>query len=251
MNERRYFAVQQAERTADIYIFGDITTFRWAEGDVSAMSLAQQIEGLDVDRINVRIDSYGGSVSEGWAIYNTLIKHPAKVVTYADGFVASAALYPFMAGDERIASNLSAFYFHEVMTCAEGYAKDLRAAADMAETMTEIGVNAFTERAGMSEAEVRELMAAETWLTPAQALEKGIATSITATESGGTVQSARRAVMARIGQTVPGGNGIRIESLAVPTEMMRQLEDDLARHPLPPTPAPEQRNSILEMFSNF
>lgn len=231
MNERRFFAVQQAERTADIYIFGDITPFRWAEGDVSAMSLAQQIEGLDVDRINVRIDSYGGSVSEGWAIYNTLINHPAKVVTYADGFVASAALYPFMAGEERIASNLSAFYFHEVMSWAEGYAKDLRAAADMAETMTEIGVNAFVERAGMSEEEVRELMAAETWLTPAQALEKGIATGILAEKIGGAVQDAKQLILSRVLQASPP-----------------------AQTPPPSPPAPPEqkaRNHILSMFQNF
>lgn len=228
MSERRFFAVQQAGREADIYIFGDITTFRWAEGDVSAMSLAQQIEGLDVDRLNVHIDSYGGSVSEGWAIYNTLIKHPAKVVTYADGFVASAALYPFMAGGERLASSLSAFYFHEVMTGAEGYARDLRAAADMADLMTGIGMGAFTERAGLSEDEVRQMMAAETWLTPAQAMEKGIATGILAEKSSGVVQGAKQAIMARVMQAAPP-----------------------AQPPEPPAPAEPKRNTILTMFNNF
>ena len=105
----RYFAIQQAERTADIYIFGDIVPFAFFEGDVSAHSIVQQIQELDVDTIRVHIDSYGGAVSEGWAIYNALREHPAKIVTFGDGFVASAALYPFMAGDERYASNLSAY----------------------------------------------------------------------------------------------------------------------------------------------
>ena len=167
----RYFAIQQAERTADVYIFGDIVPFAWFDGDVSAHSIVQQIQELDVDTIRVHIDSYGGAVSEGWAIYNALREHPAKIVTYGDGFVASAALYPFMAGDERYASNLSAYFFHQVMTGASGYASDLRAAADEADVLTQIGMAAFTERAGMAEEEVRQLMENETWLSPQQALE--------------------------------------------------------------------------------
>lgn len=195
---KNYFAIQQAGRKADIYIFGDIVPYEFWEGDVSAYGLRQQIEALDVDEIDVHIDSYGGAVSEGWAIYNTLRAHPAKIVTYGDGFVASAALYPFMAGDERYASNLSAYFFHEVMTGASGYAKDLYAAAAEAELLTEIGTKAFTERAGMAEEDVRELMAAETWLTPEQALERGIATAIVADESPKYQQSAKRAFIQKM-----------------------------------------------------
>ncbi len=197
---KTYFAIQQAERKADIYIFGDIVPFEWFPGDVSAYGLQQQIEQLDVDEIAVHIDSYGGAVSEGWAIYNTLRKHPAKIVTYGDGFVASAALYPFMAGDERVASNLSAYYLHEVVTGAYGYAKDLRAAANEAELFTEIGTKAFTERTVMTEEEVRELMAEETWLTPEEALEKGIATSIVSDELPKYAQAAKRDFMQRMMQ---------------------------------------------------
>lgn len=227
---KRFFAVQQADRQADIYIFGDITPYRWVENDVSAMSLAQQIKGLDVDQINVHIDSYGGAVSEGWAIYNTLLQHPAKVVTYADGFVASAALYPFMAGDQRVASTLSAFYFHEVMTGAEGYAKDLRAAADMAEFMTDVGLNAFTERAGMGADEVRQMMAAETWLDAWTALEKGLVTMVEQDAGMKFAQSAKQAVMARFVQNAPPAGD----------------------PPSPPPPEDKPKsNTILQMFKNF
>ena len=89
MKNRKFYAIQQAERVADLYIFGDIVPFALFDGDVSAHSIEQQIKDLDVDEIRVHIDSYGGSVSEGWAIYNALRQHPAKVVSYGDGFVAS------------------------------------------------------------------------------------------------------------------------------------------------------------------
>ena len=84
------------------------------------------------------------------------------------------------------------------MTGASGYAKDLYAAAAEAELLTEIGTKAFTERAGMTEEDVRELMAAETWLTPEQALERGIATAIVADESPKYQQSAKRAFIQKM-----------------------------------------------------
>ena len=198
MKNRKFYAIQQSDRAADLYIFGDIVPFVLFDGDVSAHSLVQQIKDLDVDEIRVHIDSYGGSVSEGWAIYNALRQHQAKIVAYGDGFVASAALFPFLAGDERIASSLSAYYFHQVMISASGYADDLRAAADEAEKMTEIGINAFVERTGMDADQVRQLMQAETWMTPAQALDCGLATSITTDGALPIAQDAKRAVMQRV-----------------------------------------------------
>ena len=195
---KQYYAIQQAQREADIYIFGDIVPFEFFEGDVSAHGITQQIKDLDVDQINVHIDSYGGAVSEGWAIYNALKNHPAKVVTYGDGFVASAALYPFMAGDERFASNLSAYYFHQVWVSASGYADELRAAANEAELMTEVGLNAFTDNTGMTADEVRELQKSETWLTPSEALERGIATAILADTAPKHAQDAKRQILQRV-----------------------------------------------------
>lgn len=194
----QYCAIQRAENTADIFIFGDITRYPYApDGEASAASVAQQLRDLDVEQINVHIDSYGGSVSEGWGIYNVLRAHKAAVTTYADGFVASAALYPFLAGDKRVAGSVSAFFLHRVMTGADGYSDDLRAAADMAEKMTEIGVNAFVERAGMSRETVLRLMDGETWLTPLEALDYGIATAMERSRDEPVSQSVKRQIIQR------------------------------------------------------
>lgn len=182
MKNAPYFAIQQAGREASVQIYGDITPYPCFESDVSALRIAEQIAQIDADVIHVHIDSYGGAVSEGWAIYNALRAHPAKIITHGDGFVASAALYPFLAGDERIACNPSAYYLHEVCVGAHGYADDLRAAADEADVMTDIGIAAFVENTKMTAEEVRELMKKETWLSPMEALEKGIATSIAQAE---------------------------------------------------------------------
>lgn len=192
-----HYTIRQAENEATIYLYGDIT----ADGEdagTSASRFVRQLETLEADTIHVHIDSYGGAVSEGWAIYNALLRHPAKINTYGDGFVASAALFPFLAGDNRYASNLSAYYLHEVFACACGYADDLRAAAYDAEKMTGIGIRAFVDRTGMREETVRELMQNEVWLTPEQALEYHIATSITADASGSYTQDAKKQIFRRI-----------------------------------------------------
>lgn len=242
---KQYFAIQKAQREADLYIFGDIVPFEFFEGDVSAYGITQQIKDLDVDRINVHIDSYGGSVSEGWAIYNALKNHPAKVVTYGDGFVASAALYPFMAGEERYASNLSAYYFHQVIVSASGSAEELRAAAEEADMMTEIGCKAFTENSNMTEEEVRQLMESETWLTPTEALERGIATNIKPDSAPRYAQGAKRQLMQMITQAAP-----------------KAPERELPKEPAPEVPTPEESQekpieqdqnspSIMQMLGNL
>lgn len=195
---KKYYAIQQLDRVADIYIFGNIVPFEFFDGDVSAAGIVDEIKDLVVDEIRVHIDSYGGAVSEGWAIYNALRQHPARVVTYGDGFVASAALYPFLAGEERVASNLSAYFFHRVSIRAEGYSDELRAAADEADMMTDIGISAFVERTNMDETEVRRLMDGETWLAPAQALEYGLATSIHKDDGLPVAQDAKKSIMQRL-----------------------------------------------------
>lgn len=186
------YTITQQGAEAEIYIFGDITS--WPYGDnKSAGGLIREIQALDADVINLHIDSYGGSVKEGWGMFNALRAHKAKINTYADGFVASAALYPFLAGENRYASTVSAFYLHEVAVGAEGYASDLRAAADDAEKMTQIGIQAFVEVTGVTEADILELMKQETWLKPAEALKMGICTQIiSAPESQKHTQSVRK-----------------------------------------------------------
>ena len=136
-----YFDIQQFGEQTDIYIFGDITRYAdEASQETSGHSLVQQLKKIpDAAEINLHIDSFGGNISEGWAIYNALQSSRARVTSYADGFVASAAIYPFLAGQERIASNVSAFYFHPASQLAAGYAEDLRSAADALDQLTEIG----------------------------------------------------------------------------------------------------------------
>ena len=84
---RKYYALETSGNEANIYIFGDITSWEWYESDVSSFTLSKELQELgdEVAIINVHINSYGGEVAEGLAIHNMLKNHKAKVKTYCDG----------------------------------------------------------------------------------------------------------------------------------------------------------------------
>lgn len=198
MTPKKFYSVQQAGHEASIHIFGDIVSEQFCPEVVSAYSLLQQIEATDADVISVYIDSYGGAMSAGWAIYNQLKQHRARIRTYGVGFVASAALYPFLAGDERYAVEPSAYFLHPAQVEAYGSPNDLRAAAGFAEQMTEIGLAPF-EQAGVDLDLVRNMMQQETWLSPNGALQCGIATGILKSRAEpGIMQSAKSLVFQKI-----------------------------------------------------
>lgn len=197
---QRYFQLVQADEGADLYIFGDICSWAWPEyGEQSGVTIVQQLKDLDVENINVHINSYGGDVAEGLAIYNVLREHKAKVTTICDGFACSAASVVFMAGDQRIMRAASLLMVHNAWTWVAGNASDLRKAADDIETITQASVAAYKERATISEEEIKELMDNETWILPKDAKAYGFATDIDDDEEEeGAQQSAFRSIMERL-----------------------------------------------------
>lgn len=195
----RYYTMelQPGGKAADVLIYGDITSFRWLESDVSGYSFAGDLQALGaVDEITVHINSYGGEVSEGFAIYNILRNHPARVTTVCDGFACSAASVIFMAGERRIMNPASALWIHNVQSCESGDARKLRKAADDAELLTEASKTAYTSAGlNITDEELSAMMDEETWIMPEDALAMGFATEIAAQEeSDRPTQSAKHAL---------------------------------------------------------
>jgi len=190
--KHKYFSMEKAENEATINIYGDITSWAWEElGEVSAVNLSKQLETLgDVEHIKVFINSYGGEVAEGLAIYNALRRHKAKVTTYCDGFACSIASVIFMAGDERIMNEASLLMIHNAWTYAIGNADELRKQADDLEKITQASVEAYKAHSVISEEEIKALMDNETWILPEEALEYGFATTVDKTETKAANQSA-------------------------------------------------------------
>lgn len=175
---KKYYSLVKENNEANINIYGDITSWEWHESDVSNYTLSKEIEALDVDTINVYINSYGGEVAEGLAIYNNLKRHKAKIKTYCDGFACSAASVIFMAGDERVMSTASLLMIHNAWTYTSGNANDLRKQADDLDTITQASINAYMQEVNITEEELKQMLDNESWISPQDALEKGFATSI-------------------------------------------------------------------------
>lgn len=153
--------------------------------------------------ITVYINSYGGEVAEGLAIYNSLRRHKAKVTTVCDGFAASIASVIFMAGDERIMNDSSLLMIHNAWTCCSGNAQELRKQADDLEKITSASIVAYKNHSSLSEEEIKELMDNESWITPEEAVDYGFATAIEATEAKAASQSAKKRLFEIITQYKP------------------------------------------------
>lgn len=175
---KKYYSLVQENNEATINIYGDITSWEWYPGDVSSYTLSKQLENIEADVIHVYINSYGGEVAEGLAIYNSLKRHKAKIITHADGFACSIASVIFMAGDERIMSTASLLMIHNAWTYTSGNANELRKQADDLDVITQASVNAYMAEINISEEELKQLLDDETWLSPQSALEMNFCTSI-------------------------------------------------------------------------
>ena len=200
---KRYYQLETSGDAANLTIYGDITSYKWQESDVSSYDLSKQLSELQgVKQINVYINSYGGEVSEGLAIYNALKRNPAHVTTYCDGMACSIASVVFMAGDTRVMGDASLLMIHNAWSALAGNAKEMRKMADDLDKITAASVAAYMEHVTLSEVQLKHKMDAETWVTPSEALEWGFATQIGDKEMPKQLfaQSARKALMALVMQ---------------------------------------------------
>lgn len=197
---KKYYSLETEGTKASLYIYGDITSWPWLESDVSSYNLSKKLEQLqDVDEIDVYINSYGGEVAEGLAIYNALKRHKAKVTTYCDGFGCSIASVIFMAGDERIMSSSSLLMIHNAWTRVSGNANDFRKEADNLDAITQASVNAYMEKINVTEEELKAMLDEEKWLKPQEALDMGFATVISGADvSSKPSQSAFETIMQKV-----------------------------------------------------
>ena len=195
----KYYQFYKQNNVANINIFGDIVDDEYFEG-VSSVSFANELAELgDVDSINVYINSYGGSVSQGFAIYNLLKEHKAKITTYCSGFACSIASIIFLAGDERVMQDASLLMIHNPFCMAVGNASELRKQADDLDKMAQVSVDIYCKATGLSEEVIKEMMDKETWITSKEAYELGFATSLAEEEETETiVQSVRKSLMKKI-----------------------------------------------------
>lgn len=169
---------RSGSKSADLFIYDDIGEGFF--GGITAQQVVADLKTLGVvDTLNVRINSGGGSVFEGVAIFNAIDRNPARVVVHIDGIAASIASIIAMAGAEiRIASNAMVM-IHDPAGFSIGTAEDMRRAADLLDTVRGTLVDTYVKRTGNDAGKVSDWMARETWMTAREAVDNGFADSIT------------------------------------------------------------------------
>lgn len=170
---RNWFTIKNftdAPNRAAIYIYEEIGY--WG---TSANDFVQQLNQLSVDFLDVHINSPGGEVDDGMAIYNAIRQHRAHVTVYIDGLAASAASFIAMAGDEVVISQFAQMMIHDALGFTFGNAAEMREFADLLDRYSNAIAMVYTDSAGGTVDDWRERMRVETWYTGAEAVTAGLA----------------------------------------------------------------------------
>lgn len=188
MNANKFFEIKQSAtlpKTVELYIYSDVCADSydwWTDQKIVSETSANYFRDTlaaagEVTQINIYINSLGGSVMQGVAIYNILRRHSAHKTVYIDGFACSVASVIAMAGDEVIMPANTNLMIHNPWTYAAGNATQLRKAAEDLDVLTESSRQAYLKKAKgkIAEEKLAELMDAETYLTAAQCIEYGLA----------------------------------------------------------------------------
>lgn len=164
-------------------IDGEIVDEEYEDTDVSASGFRNALKQLgDIKELNLHINSPGGSVFQGIAIYNMLKESKAKVNVYVDGVAASIASVIAMAGDSIFMPSNSMMMIHNPYTYAVGNANELRKTADFMDKLTDASKQAYLDKAGnkLTSDKIQQIMDDETWLSAQEAVDLGLADEVLA-----------------------------------------------------------------------
>ncbi len=166
-------------KTSEIFIYGNIGD-TWSDDDVIASRFVRDIAALEADSITLRINSFGGSVVDGLAIYNALKRHPAPVDVHVDGVAISCASYIAMAGDTITMAANAQMMIHAPWGYAVGNAAELRDQADVLDRYASALASGYSAKSGLSTSAVLStlLEGADHWYSAEEAVAAGFADTV-------------------------------------------------------------------------
>lgn len=228
---------------AEIRIDGEIGGGWFSEDQVTAKQFAKDLKALGKPKaLDIYINSPGGSVFDGSAIYSQLKRHAAQKTVYVEGIAASIASMIAMAGDEIVIPENAFLMIHRVSGFVQGDAGDMRQMAEVLEKLESGIVAAYVAKTGRDATEINELMADETWMTGPEAVALGFADRTTdaipatACLTSDAIRHFKTPPAAIIAMATP----FLTLSNSVPVE--NPMSDPVTEDP----PAPAKSNPILE-----
>lgn len=159
-------------RTADLIVYGDIGEDEWFD-EVTSKKVITELNALDVDSINVYINSNGGTVTTALAINNVLKRHKAKKTAYIDGIAASSATILTSACDVVKMPKNALFMIHNPWTISIGDKNDFNKTIDTLDKVKDSILESYIAKTGLKKEILSKLMDDETWLNAEEALKYG------------------------------------------------------------------------------
>jgi ATP-dependent Clp protease protease subunit len=172
-----FFARATGTKSGELYIYQEIGNEDW--GGISAKTVAAELKKLgNVAELNIYLNSPGGGVFEGFAIYQQLMRHTAKKTVYVDGLAASIASVILLAADRRIVAENASMMIHDPWGFAMGSAADMRKSAEALDKVRDSILDTYVARTGYDRKKLSDMMAAETWFDAKEAKKYGFATEL-------------------------------------------------------------------------
>lgn len=174
-----YRVIAKGNDTAEIYIYGVIGGDWFGEG-ITAKMVADDLKALGkVKSIDVRINSEGGDVFQGKAIYSLFVENKATINVKIDGLAASAASFIACAGNTIEMSEGAFVMIHDAYGVSFGRAEEMRKYADLLDTVNASIVDVYAARTKQPVDKIKKWMKDETWMTAKEAVTNGFADKIT------------------------------------------------------------------------
>lgn len=165
-----------------IEVFDVIGEDYWTGEGVTAKKIAAKLRELDGQDVSVYINSPGGDMFEGLAIYNLLRDYSGEVTVKIIGMAASAASVIAMAGDTRQIGSSAFYMIHNAWTLAAGNRHEFRAMADYLEPFDAAMAEIYAAGTDIAVADIVKLLDAETWINGKDAVEQGFADELLASD---------------------------------------------------------------------
>ncbi|MCX5518457.1 Clp protease ClpP [Kaistia defluvii] len=161
-----------------ITMFDTVGEDFWSGGGITAKKVASQLRAIGDRPIEIQINSPGGDMFEGIAIYNVLREHPQGITIKVMGMAASAASIIAMAGDRIEIGAASFLMIHNCWVMAVGNRHDMAETAEWLAPFDQAMVDLYAARSGQKAADIAKWMDAETFMSGSQAIERGFAEAL-------------------------------------------------------------------------
>jgi ATP-dependent Clp endopeptidase proteolytic subunit ClpP len=173
-----WYKIENKADKAEIWIYESIGEDFWSGGGVTAKKFQEELAAIKAKQIDLHINSPGGAVFDGIAIYNLLKQHPATIDTYIDGLAASIASVIALSGSRVIMAANALFMIHNPSGFVMGTAEDMRKTADVLDKVRSTMSGVYSGKTGKAEKEINGLLDDETWFTADEAMAAGFVDEI-------------------------------------------------------------------------